>query len=65
MVQWIKALATNPDDPSLIPGMSMVGGYNKFQVVLISTCVQLCAPFLTWTSANIIKVSLVLCQSKR
>lgn len=65
MVQWIKFLATNSDDLSLIPVKQIVERNNQLQVDMISTSMPQCAPVLTCTNAiEIIKISLALYQQK-
>lgn len=65
MVQWIKFLATNSDDLSLIPVKQIAERHNQLQVDMISTSMPQFAPVLTCTNAiEIIKISLALYQQK-
>lgn len=65
MVQWIKFLATNSDDLSLIPVKQIAERHNQLQVDMISTSMPQCVPVLTCTNAiEITKISLALYQQK-
>lgn len=35
MVQWVKALTTNPEDLSLIPRTNMVEEVNQFLIIVL------------------------------